>query len=142
MNVPPEMPAMSAPPPAPAARKSGVLKWVLIGCGGVAFIGLIVCGGCILWGVNMGKSVIKVHEEVEALVKASPEVAADIGAVTSVDPQDDQSSNNSKEISFRFTVHGENGTGVARARVKFTMTKFTLESVHYDTKDGRAIKLK
>jgi hypothetical protein len=142
MNVPPGQPAPMYAPPPPPPKKSGALKWILIGCGGVGFIGLIVCGGCGIWIINFGKSVIKVHEEVEAMVKASPEVREDIGEVQEVEPEDDQSSKKATEIVLRFTVKGEKGTGLAKAKVKFSFTGFTLESVTYETKDGRTVKLK
>src|SRR5688572_8699620 len=98
MNVPPAQPAPVYAPPPPPPKKSGALKWILIGCGGVAFIGILVCGGCGLWLYNFGKSVMKVHEEVEAMVKASPEVREDIGDVQEVVQEGDQSSKKASEI--------------------------------------------
>lgn len=142
MNVPPGQPAPMYAPPPPPPKKSGALKWILIGCGGVGFIGLLVCGGCLLWGVSIAKSLAKVHEEVETIVKNSPEVRDELGDIEDVEPEGDHTSNKTGDVLLKFTVKGSKGTGTAHARVKFSMTAFTLDSVTFLTKDGRTLKLK
>lgn len=140
MNVPQPMP-MSAPPPPP--RKSGALKWILIGCGVLGFIGLIVCGGCVLWGISMGKSVLKIQEDVEALAKANPDVREAIGEIREFRQFDDKERDDaSNEVIFKYKVKGTKGEGEVHARLRFTMTKFELKSAVFDTSDGRTIPLK
>jgi hypothetical protein len=132
---------MSAPPPPP--RKSGALKWVLIGCGVLGFIGLLVCGGCLLWGVGLTKSMIEVQSEVESLVRNSAEVREEIGDVKSVDSiNENDRPTQGTTMTMRFHVKGSKGEGEAHARVKFTMTKFTLEGVDFESEEGKTIKLK
>ncbi len=139
MNIPQPM----SPPPPPPPKKSSALKWILIGCGGVAFIGLIVCGGCVIWIVNFGKSVIKIQEEVETLVRNSPEIREELGEIKSVDPIGDQDKQQQgTSVVMRFQVKGEKGDGEVHARVKVSLTKFTLEGVNFETDEGRMIKLK
>ena len=133
---------MSAPPPPPVKKSSGALKWILIGCGGVAFIGLLICGGCLLWGVNLGKSVIKVQEDVTTLLENNPEVKEAIGDIKKVEMSGDREQRSSSEVSFDFHVEGTKGEGTVTARVSFSMTKFELKSALFETSDGKAIKLK
>lgn len=140
MNTPQPM---SPPPPPPPPKKSSALKWILIGCGAVGFMGLLVCGGCLVWGIGFTKSILKIQEEVESLVRNSPEVRAEVGEIKSVDPIGDQDKQQQgTSVVMRFHVKGDKGDGEAHARVKVSLTKFTLEGVNFETDEGRMIKLK
>jgi hypothetical protein len=132
---------MSTPPP-PPVKKSGALKWILIGCGGVAFIGLLVCGGCILFGVSITKSVLKVQEDVEALVRNNPEVSEKIGDIKRIDMLNNDQAGNRSDVVFQYHVEGTKGQGTVHARVAFKMTSFELKSATFETSDGESVKLK
>ncbi|HZN61447.1 MAG TPA: cytochrome c oxidase assembly factor Coa1 family protein [Planctomycetota bacterium] len=143
MNVPPAPPPPHMqPPPPPPPKKSSALKWILIGCGGLGFIGLLVCGGCLLWGVNLTRSVLEIREEVEKLVEASPEIREEIGDVKEVKQLGEHEAGEPGDIVYKYQVKGSKGEGTAHAKVRFSLTKFTLKSVTYDLKDGRTLTLK
>src|SRR5688572_26058123 len=142
MNLPPSAPPPMAAPPPPPPKKSNAVKWILIGCGGVAFIGLLICGGCFIWFGGMAKSYIKVQEEVESLVENNAEVKEESGNLKKLEPDDEPDQQSSADVVFEYKVVGSKGEGTARARVRFTFTKFELKSATFETKDGRSIKLK
>lgn len=50
MNVPPTPPSMNVSQPPPASKSSSFWKWLLIGCGGLLFVGILVCVGLFFAG--------------------------------------------------------------------------------------------
>src|SRR5688572_5759255 len=107
MNLPPAQPppmSMPPPPPPPPKKSSGALKWILIGCGGVAFIGLIICGGCVVWGISITKSLLKVQEEVTTLLRNNPEVQEELGDVEEVEPEGDAKGKSGTDVVLRYIV--------------------------------------
>src|SRR5688572_13588929 len=91
MNVPPaEIPAMSTPPAAPPPKKSSALKWILIGCGGAAFLGLLVCAGCFTLVYFAAKKMMnEAVAKVKPIIAENETVKAEIGDVTNVTPRFD-----------------------------------------------------
>ena len=144
MNLPPAQPPqpMMQPLPPPAPQKSSALKWILIGCGGLGFIGLLICGGCVLWGINLAKSLLEVRDEVEKLVEANPDIRAELGDIKEVKQLEQHEGSESGDLLYRYQVKGSKGEGTVQVRVRFSFTKLTLKTATYDTKDGRTIKLK
>jgi hypothetical protein len=86
MNYPPAspLPPMSAPlpPPPPPPRKSSALKWVLIGCGITGGLGILVCGGCITFGIlALNKVMNEAVAKVRPIIAQNETVKAEIGEV-------------------------------------------------------------
>jgi hypothetical protein len=67
------------------ARKSGALRWILIGCGGLAALAFLCMGGCFAlayWGAN---AMMKQVEPVGvAYLKGDPQIAEELGELTKV----------------------------------------------------------
>ena len=118
MNLPPAPPPM-IPAASPPAKKSNALKWVLIGCGGLAFFGILACGGCFLVGYLVIKAGIdQIKQEGVAWIKQNELLKKEIGTVTHVDS--DFSYNTEKRgdkkqvFTIKVNVTGERGKGVVK----------------------------
>ena len=128
MNVPPEIPAMSTPPAAPPPPKSNALKWILIGCGGAAFLGLLVCAGCLTIGYFFVKGAINhVVAQVKPIIAENEAVKAEIGDVREVKPNwsgfKTQKRNGRDIIECSLDVEGTKGRGVVLVRMYETGKK-------------------
>lgn len=117
MNAPPpEIPAMSAPPPAPPPPKSNALKWILIGCGGALFLGLLVCAGCFTIGYFVVKAAINQGvEAVRPIIASNETVKSEIGEVRTIKPRwqiDTRRVNGRETVQFTLDVEGDKGKGI------------------------------
>jgi len=123
MNVPPAAPPPPAyvpPPPAPP-QKSSALKWILIGCGTFAFLGILACGGCVLLGYFFVKGMIN---EGVALVKpviaSSETVKSEIGELKTVTPRWEMKAerlNGKDTVYFTLDVEGDRGRGTVEVKM-------------------------
>lgn len=117
MNYPPPASPMSMPPPPPPppAKKSSALKWILIGCGGVAFIGILACGGCaalVYFGVK--KAINEAVAKVKPIIAANETVKREIGELKNVQPRWEMRKeirNGRETLSFTLDVEGDRGKG-------------------------------
>jgi len=125
MQPPPGQP-MYYPPPPP--KKSGVLKWVLIGCGGVTLLGLLACGGCFAVGYI---AIDKMSEEPgragETYLRAQSDLESEIGKISEA----------KRDIWGGTSVHLTGNDGVARIAYKITAAKGTFSgTVYLERKSG------
>ena len=127
MNVPPEMPVMSTPSAPPPPKKSGALKWILIGCGGAAFLGLLVCAGCFTLVYFAAKKMInEAVAKVKPIIAENETVKSEIGEVTNVTPRLDFKShrkNGRDTITCSLDVEGTKGKGVVLVKMYETGNK-------------------
>ncbi|MBI4563926.1 MAG: hypothetical protein HY716_04435 [Planctomycetes bacterium] len=55
------------------------MKWVLIGCGVLAGVGILACGGCFAFGYYLYRQVAPIIEEATAFAKNNEIIAQEIG---------------------------------------------------------------
>src|SRR5437879_3669541 len=111
---------MMTPPPPPPPKAGGFpWKWILIGCGVMAFLGLVVCGGCTWWGAAIYKSMRRCVERTQAAVEGSPDVKAEIGAVRKMTYQEGrQTQKPGGSMTQYITVEGERMSGEVEFEMK------------------------
>ena len=102
--------------PAPQPRKSGALKWVLLGGLGCLFLVLLGVGGCIgtvFWALNKAKD-SAIYKESLAAVQQSPSAQTALGTPIEggMPTQFNYNSTNGRETgTLTFTVTGPKGEG-------------------------------
>ena len=113
-------PGPAAPPPAPP-KKSGWVKWVIIGCVGVGFLGVVCCGAAIFVPVYLFKKVVnEVVEKYTPYLKTNERLKAEIGEVKSVDPKWDfklEKEDGRSVANIAVNVEGERGRGVVKIKI-------------------------
>ncbi|MBI2931553.1 MAG: hypothetical protein HYY16_07860 [Planctomycetes bacterium] len=129
MDYPPGSvpPPMSAPPPVPAApmlqpRKSGVMKWVLIGCGAATVLGVLLCGTGIYLVYHFGsKAIQEVVAKAKPLIETNEKVKAELGEIKEIKPRLSEFSaekvNGQAVVKCTLDVVGERGKGVVRVEL-------------------------
>jgi hypothetical protein len=137
-NAAPDPQGRYVPPPPPRTP----WKWILIGCGGLAFIGMLACGGCGYWAYSVGKSTLAIQQEAERIAMASPEIAADIGTVRRVTPTGRTVQNPDQSAGQFYMVQGENGGGELEVSIKLAGFEMKMTRVVYIKKDGTRVELK
>jgi hypothetical protein len=109
---PPGQYGYGAPPPPP---KSNAMKWVLIGCGVFAGLGVLCCGGfAVVTYFGIKAAAAQMANLVKPVVEGSETVKADIGPVKSIEPKLQMSAEKRGGVDyarFTFDVIGEKGRG-------------------------------
>ncbi|HTF57258.1 MAG TPA: hypothetical protein VK661_08495 [Planctomycetota bacterium] len=130
MNLPPAAPPppmsgyppapMAAPPP-PPPKKSSALKWILIGCGTFAFLGILSCGGCFLVGYLVIKSAInQAVAKVKPIIASNETVKSEIGELRNVTPRFDfrsEKRHGRETIYCTLDVEGDKGKGTVEVKL-------------------------
>jgi len=126
MNVPPAPPPPMSPIPpmpmdAPPPKKSGALKWILIGCGAFAFLGILACGGCFLVGIMVVKGVINEGvAKVKPIIASNETVKSEIGELRSISPRWEVKTdrhNGHEAVNFTLDVEGDKGKGTVLVKM-------------------------
>ncbi|HEY3225767.1 MAG TPA: hypothetical protein VGK61_02070 [Planctomycetota bacterium] len=126
MNVPPAPPPPMSPIPpmpmaAPPPKKSGALKWILIGCGAFAFLGILSCGGCLAI-VYFGARAVVNHAvaQVKPIIASNETVKSEIGELKTVTPRWDlraEKRNGKETIYVTLDVEGDRGKGTVQVKM-------------------------
>lgn len=127
-------------------KKSGVLKWVLIGCGGLVGLGLLCTGGglgLIYFGL---KSMV---EEVEpfgaAYLKTQPEIGVELESVSMAKAlilgAIVQKVNDSGQARVRFDLEGSKGAATATVWLERSGGKWSAVGCEVVTESGKTITL-
>lgn len=124
MNVPAApapMPMSAPPPPPPAPPKSSALKWIVIGCGGLAFLGILACGGCLAVIYFAGKAMVnKAVAHVKPIIASNETVKSEIGELRTISPRweirTDQH-NGRETVHFTLDVEGDKGKGTVQVKM-------------------------
>ncbi|GEM_PF-3081080 len=67
-------------------KKSGPLKWILLGCGGLLVLGLLCFGGCLVAGyLGVRKSVEEIAPVGEAYLRSQSEIEDELGKLSKVE---------------------------------------------------------
>lgn len=123
MNLPPAQAPMSMPPP-PPAKKSSALKWILIGCGAVAFLGILACGGCAaLVYFAMKKAINEGVAKVRPIIAGNETVKKEIGELKNITPRWEvrkETHNGKESILFTLDVAGDRGKGSVLVNMRET----------------------
>ena len=123
MNVPPAAPppAAAPPPPPPAPKKSNAVKWILIGCGGVVFLGILSCAGCFFVGYLLVKGVInEAVAQVKPIIASNETVKAEIGELRDIKPRFDFRSerrHGRDNLFCTLDVVGDKGKGTVEVKL-------------------------
>src|SRR5262245_41709073 len=123
-NPPPMMTPPTSPMSAPAPRGSSPWKWILIGCGVLAFIGLLACGGCLAYGYYVSKDLIAAISSLEH----NPKIEAEIGTYTVVHGAQGQVTNADQSITQTLQLRGQKGSGKVELTYKFESMKLKILS--------------
>jgi hypothetical protein len=106
---------MAPPPPPPPAPKSSVLKWILIGCGAVTFLGILACGGCMaVVYFALKKAINEGVAKVRPIVAANETVKKEIGELRNITPRWEmrkETRNGRESLTFTLDVEGDKGKG-------------------------------
>lgn len=124
MNLPPAPPpAPSMPPlPPPPPQKSSALKWILIGCGAFAFLGILACGGCFLVGFLVLKGIAnEAVAQVKPIITSNETVRSEIGEVRKVNLVWSgfraEKRNGRDTLFFNLDVEGDKGRGTVEVKL-------------------------
>jgi len=140
-NAAPEPQGRFVPPP-PPRKSSTPWKWIFIGCGALAFIGMLLCGGCGYLAYRVTQSTLAIQQEAERIAMASPEVAADIGTVRSVTFTGRTVQNPDQSAAQFYNVRGAEGSGELEVSIKLAGFEMKMTRVVYIRKDGGRVELK
>src|SRR5437773_5825955 len=114
-------PAPTPAPPPPPPRKSSALKWILIGCGAFAFLGILSCGGCFLIGILIVKGVInEAVAKVKPIIASNETVKSEIGELRTISPRWEVKTdrhNGRYTIHFTLDVEGDKGKGTVLGKL-------------------------
>jgi hypothetical protein len=113
---------MSPPPPAPPPpQKSSAVKWILIGCGGVTFLGILSCGGCLAIVYFAGKAMInKAVAQVKPIIASNETVKSEIGELRTITPRFDfraEKRNGREALFITLDVEGDRGKGTVEVKM-------------------------
>ena len=123
MNVPPAAPPPPAyvPPPPPAPAKSSPVKWILIGCGAFAFLGILACGGCLAIVYFGAKAIINdAVAKVRPIIASNDSVKSEVGEVRNVTPRWDfraEKHDGKDTVHFTLDVEGDKGKGTVQVKL-------------------------
>lgn len=111
-----------AQPPPPPPKKSGWVKWVLIGCGTLGFIGLLCCGGAVLVPYMIFQKVkSEIGERAFAGVRDHPTIKEHLGEVKKIEPRFNgfhaEKRNGRDTFTFAADITGEKGNGVVEMSI-------------------------
>ncbi len=124
------------PPPPPPPKSGSPLKWILIGCGILGGLGLLSCGGCMLWGMMIAGSMQESIQTAEQRIRSSKILEGELGAVKKVTPQGNNQQPGRQDIRMQFRVEGEKKNGTVDATLTFTGTAFKLGSMTLEVDGG------
>lgn len=137
-------PSPGVQPPQP--KKSGVLKWILIGGAGCALVIFLLAGGCIgaiFWGFAQAKKE-PVYVQSLQKVQADPRAATALGSpIEGATPThfNFNTTNSSETASVVYAVTGPKGSGsVSADAYKDLNNKWTFKSLTF-TANGQTIDL-
>jgi hypothetical protein len=125
------------PPPPPAPAKSSALKWILIGCGAFAFLGVLACGGCFVVGFLVLKGLAnEAVAQVKPIITSNETVKAEVGEVKSVNliwsGFRAEKRNGRDTLFFTVDVEGDKGRGTVEIKL-YDRTRGTAKDEVYAT---------
>lgn len=138
-----------APPPAayPPPKKSGPLKWILIGCGSLTAVGILCFGGCFAMGYyavqRAGKEIAPAGE---AYLRSQSEIEDELGKLTKVEYKPLAGTNIHVEGStgkarLGYTIEGPKGKGEATVWFEKEGGQWKAVGCEVTTPSGRTIKI-
>ena len=118
---PPPPPYAGYPPPPPPPPKSSALKWILIGCGIFAFLGILSCGGCFLVGYLIVRGVAnEAVAQVKPIIAQDETVKSEIGELKDVSIVWSSFRSEKRDgktlMFFTFDVTGDKGRGTVQVK--------------------------
>jgi Cytochrome oxidase complex assembly protein 1 len=132
---PPGQYGYGAPPPPP---KSGAMKWVLIGCGVFAVLGVLCCGGFVGIGWYAWKQIEPMVEEGKKLIRSSEVIQEHIGQVQEDGIQITQADFKNNDGTVRANLRGDKGSGTLVMNWHKRDGKWRLRDAVLTTADGKA----
>jgi len=120
-NAPQPMPMSAPPPPPPAPPKSSAIKWILIGCGAFAILGVLACGGCMAIVYFAAKKMVnEAVAKVKPIIAQNETVRSEIGELKNVSPRFDFRSerhNGRDTLYCTLDVEGDRGKGTVQVKM-------------------------
>jgi hypothetical protein len=144
MNPTSPQPPYFPPPPPPATPSQGgsPVKWILITCGVLTLLGVLSCGGCMLWGYSISRGMMKQIEEAKRTIESDSTVSSRIGKVrTAVFDQVRQTQTTPGSVVRYFDVSGEREDATVEMEMKMTGFSFETTRLTLVLKSGDRVEL-
>jgi len=127
------------------AKKSGALKWILIGCVGLVAIGLLCTGGCAGLSYWFISSLVKEVEPVGAAhLKSRPRVTDELGALTKIEAavlgSNVQKINDGGSAQIRYVIEGSKGKATACVWLTRSGGQWTVVGYEVTTASGKIVR--